>query len=157
MEIIERDGYSWYLYNEVPQYLNAEDINNIYANMQTIKVLLNAKGYTIENLASINAQKNTPFASIVDILQNIEYNLDIVNSTEIKTPLYVEPKTIGRYAPDKIAILRWIDTLNDLYYILTNQRKPWGYVLFTDGYPTIDGKRLIIRGDINWVTTLIFL
>jgi hypothetical protein len=148
MEIITRDGYVWCLYDEVPQYLNSEDVNYIQTNMRTLETILTSKGYTVQDITTITVLKSTPFAQMFDILQNIEYNLDKVNSTGLYTPYYVEPKKIGKYAPDKNAIWRWIQTLNDLFDILTGVAGQWGYLLCTDGYPTIDGNRLLLRGDL---------
>ena len=148
MTVITRNGYTWYLYEEVPKYLNSEDVNYIHKNMQTIKTLLTEKGYAPQELANVSASKSTPFADMFDILQNIEYNLDKVNSAGLVTPYYVEPKKIGKYAPDKNAIWRWLQTLNDLFDILTGVAGQWGYLLCTDGYPTIDGNRLLLRGDL---------
>lgn len=148
MELIERNGYTWYLYEEVPKYLNSEDVTCIHTNMRTIETLLKNKGYSPEALTSVYVTKSTPFVEMFDILQNIEYNLDKVNGTELYTPYYVEPKKIGKYAPDKEAIWRWLQTLNDLFDILTGVAGQWGYLLCTDGYPTIDGNRLLLRGDL---------
>jgi hypothetical protein len=148
MEIVNRNGYTWYFYQEVPRYLNSEDVNYIQENIKTIKTLLETKGQVVEELNIKTALKSTPIVEIVDIIDNIEYNLYKVNSTKISSP-YKDGYTIyGRYAPDKSNILKWIKMLNDLFDILTGVKGQWGYLLCADGYPTIDGKRLVLRGDL---------
>lgn len=141
--------YVWYDYPEPIEILNAADVQCIKSNITTIRSMLMAKGYDVEPLNNIEASANLPLSKIFDLLQKIEYNLDIINSSEIKSIYYDEPVFVNvtAYASNKEDIWRWIQILNDMYDILNGTFGMWQTALTTDGYPTIDGKRLIIRGD----------
>jgi uncharacterized protein YjdB len=148
MQVNVVGNYTWYDYSTALDILNAEDVQRISSNIRIIRSILLTKGYTTDNLNPTDALKTSEFVDMFDILQNIEYNLDIINATDIKSVYYVEPKTIGEYAPNKEEIWRWLQILNDLYGILIGERARWGYLLCTDGCPTIDGKLIILRGDL---------
>ena len=60
---------------------------------------------------------------------------------------YVESKTIGNYEPNRQQWQRWIDILNDMYSIVTGEKNKWCQMLCNDGYPTINGKKIIVRGN----------
>lgn len=141
--------YVWYDYPEPIEILNAADVQCIKSNITTIRSMLMAKGYDVEPLNNIEASANLPLGKIFDLLQKIEYNLDIINSFEIKSIYYDEPVFVNvtGYASNKEDIWRWIQILNDMYNILNGTFGMWQTALTTDGYPTIDGKKLIIRGD----------
>lgn len=140
--------YTWYDYSTALEILNSEDVERISSNIRTIRSMLLTKGYEVSNLNAVISAKSTELVDIFDLLQNIEYNLDVINSSGIQSVYYVEPKTIGEYASNKEDIWRWLQILNDLYSILTGQRGQWGTLLCTNGYPTIDGKRILLRGDL---------
>lgn len=139
--------YTWYDYSEPLEILNAEDVQHIYSNMQTVHSLLVSKGYSLDGLEKIDAQKSTPLIEMLALLQNIEYNLDRLNDPEIISIYYIEPKTIGDIAPNINDIWRWIQILNEMYNILMGDFGKWQYILLDDGYPTINGKKLLIRGE----------
>lgn len=139
--------YVWYDYSEPLEVLNTEDVQHIQANMQTIRSMLLSKGYAVESLENVNPGKNTPFIEMLAILQNIEYNLDRLNGNDCKSLYYLEPKIVGSRASNYNDIWRWIQILNEMYLILTGTFGKWQYILLNDGYPTIAGKRLLIRGD----------
>lgn len=139
--------YTWYDYSEPLEILNAEDVQHIYSNMQTIHSLLVSKGYSLESLNEIDAQKSTPLIEMLALLQNIEYNLDRLNNPEILSIYYIEPKIIGDIAPDINDIWRWVQILNEMYNILMGDFGKWQYILLNDGYPTINGRKLLIRGE----------
>ena len=82
-----------------------------------------------------------------DLLQNIEYNLDVISDNSAKSIYYVEPKVIGDYASNKSDIWRWLQILNEMYNILTGVFPKWQYLLCKDGFPTINGKKILVRGD----------
>jgi hypothetical protein len=149
LQTITNGEITWYKYEKPLSILEAEDINRIYKNMVTIHNLFAEKGYILEDLKVISASVNTPYNKIFDILSNIEYNIDVLNSSQIKSDYYISSKTIGEYAPNTKDIWRWIQVLNELYGILIGEIKIWGYLLCTNGYPVINGNRILIRGDIN--------
>lgn len=152
VEIFTIDGteYTWYSYTEPLEILNAEDINNAQANCETIKSILTAKGYSISNLSKETAEYNSPLVKIVDILNSVEYNLDVLNDTNVKSIYYGESyrAVAGGLAHNTKQIWRWFEVLNDVIKIVTGKVGKWGYLLCLDGYPTINGKRLIVRGDL---------
>ena len=147
-EIIERNGYTWYFYSSPLNTLESEDINNISSNIQIIKEMLIANGMIASDLQTIEANKNTPFIEMFDILQNIEYNLTAINQNSVKSAYYGEEVEIGEYASNKDDVWRWVQILNDLFDILTQEKGAWGYLLLNDGFPTIDGKKILLRGDL---------
>ena len=140
--------YVWYNYSEPLEILNATDVEHIKSNIITIRSMLLLKGYKMESLKEVSAKTNTPLNDIFDILQNIEYNLDIINDNDVKSIYYIEPKTIGEYGSNRNDIWRWIQILNEMYNILTGVFPKWQYLLCTDGFPTIDGKKILVRGDL---------
>lgn len=140
--------YIWYDYSTPLEILNASDVENIKSNIRTIRSLLLSKGYEVEPLKEITARVNTPLNNMFDLLQNIEYNLDVISDNSAKSIYYVEPKVIGDYASNKSDIWRWLQILNEMYNILTGVFPKWQYLLCEDGYPTIDEKRILIRGDL---------
>ncbi len=140
--------YIWYDYPNPIEILNVSDIENIKSNMDTIRKLLVLNEYNVEQLVDVNETYGSQFNEILEILQNIEYNLDILNNNDAKSIYYIEPKTVGEYGSNKDDIWRWIQVLNEMYDILTGTFGKWQYLLCADGYPTINGKKLLVRGDI---------
>ena len=140
--------YIWYDYPNPIEILNVSDIENIKSNMDTIRKLLVLNEYNVEQLVDVNEAYGTQFNGVLEILQNIEYNLDILNNNDAKSIYYIEPKTVGEYGSNKDDIWRWIQVLNEMYDILTGTFGKWQYLLCADGYPTINGKKLLVRGDI---------
>jgi hypothetical protein len=147
LRVINRDGYVWYWYDEVPRYINSEDMACISLNMQTIKELLISKGYTVDDIVNVEAMKSTQLVYVYNILNNVEGNLAELNRNEIQSIYYGSRVFITDFASSKEQIKRWIDVLNDLFDILTGVSGKWGYLTCTDGYPTIENKRIILRGD----------
>lgn len=139
---------AWTAYTEPIEILRASDINNIKENIETIKSLLIAKGFDVDNTKSIQANESTQFVEIFDILSNIEYNLDVINDNKAKSVYYAEPKTIGDYASNRDDIWRWMQILNDMYDILNKKAGLWQYIKTLDGFPTIENNKLLTRGDL---------
>ena len=139
--------YVWFNYTEPLEILTATDVKHIKSNIATIRSMLLLKGYEVKSLKEIYAETNTELNHIFDILQNIEYNLDVISDNSAKSIYYVEPKVIGDYASNKSDIWRWLQILNEMYNILTGVFPKWQYLLCTDGFPTIDGKKILVRGD----------
>ena len=140
--------YVWHDYSTPIEILNVGDIENIKSNMDTIRKLLVFNEYNVEQLVDVNETYGTQFNGVLEILQNIEYNLDILNNNDAKSIYYVEPKTVGEYGSNKDDIWRWIQVLNEMYDILIGTFGKWQYLVCADGYPTINGKKILVRGDI---------
>lgn len=142
--------YTWYNYTEPLKILNASDVNNAQANCETIKSILTAKGYSFDDFSKETADYNSPLVKIVDILNSIEYNLDILNSSDVKSAYYGESyrAVAGGKAHNTEQIWRWFQVLNDILPIAKGEVGKWGHLICTDGYPTIKGKRLLVRGDL---------
>ena len=139
--------YVWFNYTEPLEILTATDVKHIKSNIATIRSMLLLKGYEVESLKEIYAETNTELNHLFDILQNIEYNLDVISDNDVKSIYYGEPKIIGEYASNREDIWRWLQILNDMYNILNDSFGKWQYLLCEDGYPTIDGKKILVRGD----------
>lgn len=140
--------YVWYDFPVPLEVLNSIDIEHIKSNIMTIRSMLLLKGYQVQPLNDIYTDTNTPFNNIFDLLQNIEYNLDIISDNDAKSIYYVEPKTVGEYASNKQDIWRWLQVLQDMYNILNGNFGKWQILRTTDGYPIIEGKKIILRGDL---------
>ena len=121
--------YVWFNYTEPLEILTATDVKHIKSNIATIRSMLLLKGYEVKSLKEIYAETNTELNHLFDILQNIEYNLDVISDNSAKSIYYVEPKVIGDYASNKSDIWRWIQILNEMYNILTGVFPKWQYLL----------------------------
>jgi hypothetical protein len=140
--------YTWFEYVEPIEILNTEDIANIQSNITTIRNMLLSNGYSVADLEDEVATKGLHFINVLDFLQNIEYNLDRISDNDCQSIYYVEPKTVGDMALNKADIWRWVQILNDMYGILSGQFGKWGRLVCSDGYPTIGGKKIVLRGDV---------
>lgn len=147
---IDGTEYTWYNYTEPLEVLNAVDVNNAQANCETIKAILTAKGYNLAELSEETANYNTPLIKVIDVLNSIEYNLDVLNDTDVKSVYYGGSFRVvpNGHAHNTEQIWRWFQVLNDILPIAKGEVGKWGYLLCTDGYPTINGKRILIRGDL---------
>lgn len=152
VETFTVDGidYTWYSYTEPLEILNAVDVNNAQANISTIKAILTAKGYSISDLQTEQANYNSELVRIVDILNAVEYNLDVLNDTDIKSVFYGDSyrAVASGLAHNTEQIWRWFEVLNDILPIVKGEKGKWGRLLCSNGYPTVNGKRLIVRGDL---------
>lgn len=145
---VEGVEYSWYRYSEPLEILNASDVNRAKHNISTVKDILVQKGYTVGDLITSTAAMNTPLASIVDILNSVEYNLDVLDSTNIKSIYYDKSyrAEVGGLAHNKQQIWRWFQILDDVIEAVKGDVGKWQYLKCTDGYPTINGKKIMVRG-----------
>ena len=137
--------YTWYDLSTPPDFLNTEDIGHIFENIKTIRHLLANNGFALDDLIEVAPQKSTPISKMLEILQNIEYNLDRISDNEYKSIYYVSPVSVGYNGSNYDDIFRWIRILNDMYNMLIGYSGKWSYVLLNDGYPTIDEKKIVIR------------
>ena len=139
--------YTWYDYSKPIEILNSEDVNHIYSNIKTIRSMLLLSGRDVEQLDEVHIGKDTHYGSMFALLQNIEYNIDKISENDCKSIYYGYPAYIDSHASNTNDIWRWIQILNEMYLILTGSFGKWQYVLLADGCPTIQGKRLLIRGE----------
>lgn len=142
------EGYRWFNYSKPIEILNTEDIARILSNINTIQSLLYVKGYSVAELYELIPQKDIVFRDVFDFLQKIEYNLDIISDNDAKSIYYGGSKQIGDIAPNRNEIWRWVQILNDMYNILMGNVGKWQYLACNDGYPTINGKKILLRGEI---------
>jgi hypothetical protein len=89
------------------------------------------------------ARTNIGIAEIKPYMNYIEVCLDILNEA-IESQYHRPGKRHLRYAPNKADIWRWIQVLNDLYSKFAEDEEDVYILKTTDGYPTIDGKRLSV-------------
>lgn len=143
-------NYLWYRYNEPLEILNASDVNNAISNARVIYTALTEKGYTLNEFREMTATYDTQFVEVVDKLNGVEYNLDVLNDPLIWSVFYGEPvhKNAGEIAHNKEEIWRWFQVLEDMLEIVQGLKGKWGYLICDDGYPTINGKKIILRGDL---------
>lgn len=145
---IEVSGdYVWHSFAEPIEVLNTEELNKIISNMNTIGIMLRASGRTIEEIASLTAEKGIKYLGVVDFLHDIGYTLDVLNSTDIVSIYGTESFEITDKAPNKEDIWRWLQCLEDLYLILRGSFGKWQYLLCENGLPTINGKKIVVRGE----------
>lgn len=142
--------YTWYRYTEPLEILNANDINNAISNAKVIHTALINKGYTLGDIVESVSGYNTQLVEIVDKLNAVEYNLDVLNDPVIVSAFYGKPvsKKAGQLGHNKEEIWRWFQVLEDILEIVQGVKGKWGYLLCTDGYPSINDKRIVLRGDL---------
>ena len=149
VDVVGETEYSWYDYTLPLEVLNSEDVFKIKKNIETIRSMLLVKGISVDELLEVSHQKDTQFYKIFETLQNIELNLDIINDNVFKSIYWESPVIVGEYASNKEDIWRWIRILNDMHDILTGKLGRWGILLCEDGYPAINGKRIVVRQPIE--------
>jgi hypothetical protein len=86
--VIDDVSYKWYSYVSPLDFLNAGDINNAQSNLQTLRSIMGKKGYNLNVLTNVSAGITTELIEVVEILNGIEYNLDILNDTDFKSAYY---------------------------------------------------------------------
>lgn len=132
-------------FSEVPEFLSVDFYNNISKNADIVRELMQTGGYGVRPFPSgyWTARTNIGIAEIKSYINYIEICLDYLNDA-VKSQYYVQSKTYQRYAPNKADIWRWIQVLNDLYSKFAEDEENVYILKTTDGYPTIDGKRLSV-------------
>lgn len=130
---------------EVPEFLNVDFFNNIYKNADIVRDMMQARGYGVKPFPSGYwvARTNIGIAEVKRYINYIEICLDMLNDA-LESQYYVQSKTYEKYAPNKEDIWRWIQVLNDLYSQVAEDEENVYILKTTDGYPTIDGKRISV-------------
>lgn len=147
VQVAVQGDYTWYDYPVPLDILNAEDVRHFHSDMTVLRGLILLRGESLPAFAEVDAQTNTPYRSMRTLLQSVEDNLEILNSTPYRSAYYGEHITFAKYAPNKQQIFRWQQSINDMHNILKGNVGMWQTLRLTDGYPTIDGKKILIRGD----------
>lgn len=147
VQVVVQGDYTWYDYPVPIDILNAEDVRNFHSDMTVLRGLILLRGESLPAFAEVDAQTNTPYRSIRALLQAVEDNLEILNSTPYGSAYYGAHITFAKYAPNKQQIFRWQQSINDMHNILKGDARMWQTLRLADGYPTIDGKKILIRGD----------
>lgn len=132
-------------YTEPPTYLNAVDVNNFMNNIQVVITALKNKGFRVEDFTTTTVGRTTRLYNVRTILNRIEEGLDILNNAR-PSEYYVSSRRYGSTVPTKRGVQRWIDVLNDLYDRFA-ETESVNILKCTDGYPTIDGKRISVLDD----------
>jgi hypothetical protein len=130
---------------EVPEFLNVDFFNKIRNNALIVRTLMYTKGYNVAPFpgGSWTARTNIGIAEVKRYINYIEICLDMLNDA-LESQYYVQSKTYEKYAPNKEDIWRWIQVLNDLYSQVAEDEENVYILKTTDGYPTIDGKRISV-------------
>lgn len=156
VQITVQGSFVWYDYPEPIEILNAVDVQHIDADMSVLRGLIMLTGASVGDFDAVDARVNTPYRSMRGMLQAVENNLTALNNTPYKSGYYGDHVTVGEYATDRAGIWRWLLIINDIYHILAGDVPMWQALLCADGYPTIDGNRVLVRGEIYifWQTLL---
>ena len=131
------------------EILNAVDVNNAFENIGVIREILMGKGYeNIEN-ETLLAETSTQLVDIMAYFKAIEENLTALNSTDYTSIYYGEEKKVeaGAVAHNTQEIFRWFQILNDMLEMVRDLSPKWSILTTIDGFPTIDGKRIIVKGE----------
>lgn len=154
--VVDDVEYVWYNYTEPIRYLSANDINNINSNFKVLGEILINKGYTFINYAPNNTHYNNgeSFNLVTIALNSVESNIEWLRlvkniGNRLTSIYYKEKKTAkpGTLAHNTEEIWRWFQIANDLLEIVSGEKGVHTYLKCKDGYPTINGKVLRLRGE----------
>ena len=129
----------------IPKPASAEDVRKIVTAIKYINDLLVAKGYTVETLENPLIGV-FPYVNVAAKYQAIENDLAKISNNELESAYFVKKVIRGYYEPNRAEWQRWIDILVDMDEILTGQVGKWQYLKCTDGYPTVNGQKILLRG-----------
>lgn len=133
---------AWTQYTEMLDVLNASDFNNLLYNAIHIRDEMFVKDINVGTLKTKTASMNTRLKDVKQLLNNMEYNLDVLNSA-LPSEFYGQPVRYEEIAPNKLQVWRWIQILNDLYskvFDETNHK----ILQCSNGYPVINGQKIAI-------------
>ena len=109
---------NFYKYTEPLEVLNSEDLSNFFVNFNTIRTQMVVKGLSVSSFKfPMSGGKNTQLLRVKEILNNIEYNLDVLNDA-VPSVYYVKQKRYEDIAPNKDDVWRWVQVTNDIYHKL---------------------------------------
>ena len=135
-----------------PQYLTAENVNNVYENCLYIAERLEELQASIDStdVEHPHAAMNSEIGEIQEILQTIENDINVVNESDyndinIVSQYYDEPKQIGMYFTRE-DYKRWVLILNDLYDII--EKGIWQILSLQYEVPVFPNNKIIVlRGE----------
>ena len=135
-------------WQNLPEYvptLEATTVNQAYDNIDYLRDAMISQGKTVDVLSPVHAEHSTPISEVVNILTNMEEDITILDE-QVPSAFYVEPWEVSS-SFTRENYKRWIMVMNDIYDIIINGKANWGRLRLSDGYPIIDGKRILMRGD----------
>ena len=140
----------WTNYREPPNIVNAVDVNNIYYNqLEILGKLVELKVFKRPaSFKEVSANFSILYKDVEEIYKQLETNFDAINENECESVFYYAPMKRSSLEPNRKEWERWINILNDMYGIVNGQKGKWQYLRFADGYPTINGERILVRGDV---------
>lgn len=112
--VVVSNRLSWQELTTSPKFLNYTDFYKIYSNQAYLRECMVNLGETIDFLNAVNPQVNTPYCDMLSIFENIETNMDILNSGNFVSPNHIGPHTIGEYEPNRQDYNRLVMILYDL-------------------------------------------
>jgi hypothetical protein len=137
---------AWTQYESL-DFLTANDYNNIKENYNIIRQYLTDNGYNLENVEMPIADYSVPFAQMKSFIEQMERQIDAVNETDCASVYWRNSVEVGNVSPTVADVWRWIQIMNDMYEIVTGNKRKYLYLRCKDGYPTINDEKIIARGD----------
>lgn len=129
---------------EVPNPINYTDVNKIFRNQAYLADILTADNI-IANITEMTTHYTDKYSQMKTIYNTIQSNLDSLNDNKYRSGYYGQAVTHTKYEPNYEDWERIIKCLNDLDDMLSQVKTKWGYLKCTDGYPTINNQKLLIR------------
>ena len=127
--------------------VNYDKVNEVYSRQTDIRNMLIPHGLDLQNLNINEAFPSMFYDQIKKLYVDIESNFDKLNDNIYSSAYYIASMTVGDYEPNSEAWYRWIDILNDMRNILYGISRKWQYLVCVNEYPTIDGGKILLRGD----------
>lgn len=151
------EGYQNYY--EPVDFLTESVLNDIWRNAQIIKALFdlqNKDKYKVGTITKppqstvdevVQPYGGTQLADVKAVLDGVEEDMRVLNSSKIESIYFGgSDSRVDIWGVDKDGVWRWLQTLEDLFQILTTDVGFWGHLQCTDGTPTVDGRTLAARG-----------
>lgn len=154
--VVDDIEYVWYNYTEPIRYLSAQDINNANSNFTVLGEILINKGYNFINYSPGNTYYNNRerFNMVIVALETVESNIERLRFVSgiggrLTSIYYKEKKAVvaGTRAHNTEEVWRWFQIANDLLEIVSGEKGVHTYLRCKDGYPTINGRVLRLRGE----------
>ena len=135
---------SWINLDYDIKYLEKDIVNQVYGNIDYLRTALINAGYSVNSITNPDAAYATAIADVGSKLQTVENDLDVIN--DVVESIYWN----GHYQISDYFVQanywRWLDILRDAYDMIINGKGRWAILRLSDCIPTIDNKRIVIRG-----------
>nr|DAU64195.1 MAG TPA: tail tube protein [Caudoviricetes sp.] len=151
------EGYQNYY--EPVDFLTENVLNDIWRNVQIIKVLFDLQTKEKYKIGALTKPPQstvggvaqpyggTQLADVKAVLDGVETDMQVLNSSKIESIYYITSSyRIDPWGIDKAGVWRWLQILGDLFQMLTTDVGYWGCLQCTDGTPIVDGRTLAARG-----------